>query len=203
MPVKFEMVGGRTCLELVNTASGRKVGPFSDKLTSYDDLVDWAHQAEQLTEAEAAHLKAKAAADPAGAAMVLARARNLREAIYRVFVSRANGEELPPEDLKLISEENGRAAMNRVLTPSSFGVCSFDWQTYDALDRPLWPAAISAVTLAASEDASRVKACGNDGCHWLFLDTTKNRSRRWCDMKECGNREKARRHYHRKKEPQS
>ena len=200
MPVKFEMVGGRTCLELVNTASGRKIGPFSDKLTSYEDLLDWGVQAEELSYEEAAHLKQKAAADPEGAASVLERARNLREAVYRVFEQRLNGEELRPEDLALISEENGRASMNRVLTPSTVGVCGYDWRTYDNLARPLWPAALSATTLIASEDATRVKACGNDGCHWLFLDTTKNRSRRWCDMKECGNREKARRHYNRKKE---
>ena len=200
MPVKFEMVGGRTCLELVNTASGRKMGPFTDKLTSYEDLLDWGVQAQELTYEEAVALKQKAAADPMGAASVVERARNLREAIFRVFEKRLNGEELAQEDLTLISEENGRASMNRILTPSLVGVCGYDWRTNDELDRPLWPAALSATTLIASEDATRVKACGNDGCHWLFLDTTKNRSRRWCDMKECGNREKARRHYNRKKE---
>jgi predicted RNA-binding Zn ribbon-like protein len=58
---------------------------------------------------------------------------------------------------------------------------------------------VSAVNLLSSEDTARVKECGTENCNWLFLDTSKNRSRRWCDMKECGNREKARRHYHRKK----
>ena len=198
--VKFQRVGGRTCLELVNTGSQRRGGAFKESLNSYDDLLDWAVEAEQLSESEAAHLRRKAAADPAGAEAVLERARQLREAIYRVFSSRASGEELPPADLELISREYGRAAVNRRLTPSNVGICSFDWHTFDALDRPLWPVAVSATNLAASEDAIRVKECGNDNCNWLFLDTSKNRSRRWCDMRECGNREKARRHYHRKKE---
>ena len=197
MTVKFEMIGGRTCLDFVNTASQRRLGPFREKLNGYEDLLDWAIEAEQLTEQEAAHLRAKAAAQPHAAQAVVERGRLLREAIYRVFTARAAGAVLPTADLELISEENARAAVNRVLTPVGVGSCSFEWRTYDALDRPLWPVAVSAVNLAASADAARVKECGSDNCNWLFMDTSKNRSRRWCDMKDCGNRAKARRHYHR------
>lgn len=196
--VTFEMVGGRTCLDFVNTASRRRNGPFNDKLESYEDLLSWAVQAEQLSEVEAADLRLKAAAQPVAAASVVMRGRELREAIYRVFTSRAAGETLPQDDLKLISTEYGRAAVNRLLTPAGVGVCTFDWQTHDELDRPLWPVAVSATNLVASEDATRVKECATDNCNWLFLDASKNRSRRWCEMKECGNREKARRHYHKK-----
>jgi predicted RNA-binding Zn ribbon-like protein len=192
------MVGGRTCLDFANTGSQRREGPFKDKLESYGDLLSWAVQADQLTEGEAADLRVKADADPAGAEAVLERGRALREAIYRVFTCRQEGKELPTDDLKLISEEYGRAAVNRLLTPSNVGVCTFEWQTHDALDRPLWPVAVSATNLVASEDALRVKECATDNCNWLFLDMSKNRSRRWCDMNECGNRAKARRHYHRK-----
>ena len=195
--VKYEMIGGRTCLDFVNTASQRREGPFKDKLSGYEDLLEWAVQADQLTDEEAAHLGRKAAVDPEAAAAVVERGRALREAIYRVFTARNAGMVLPSEDLELISEENARASANRLLTPVGFGSCTFEWRTYDELDRPLWPVAVSAVTLAASTDAERVKECGSDNCNWLFLDTSKNRSRRWCDMKECGNRAKARRHYHR------
>jgi predicted RNA-binding Zn ribbon-like protein len=197
--VNFEMVGGRSCLDFVNTGSQRRNGPFKEKLTSYDDLLSWAVQADQLTEAEAADLRRLAAAAPSEAEAVLERGRALREAIYRVFTKRSAGEELPAEDLKLISAEYGRAAVNRLLTPAGVGVCAFDWQTHDALDRPLWPVAVSATNLVASEDATRVKECATDNCNWLFLDASKNRSRRWCEMKECGNRAKARRHYHKSK----
>jgi predicted RNA-binding Zn ribbon-like protein len=116
--VTFEMIGGRTCLDFANTASQRRLGPFKDKLDTYEDLVTWAVAAEQLSEGEAADLRRKAAADPGGAAAVLERGRALREAIYRVFTRRAAGEEMLPEDLKLISAEYGRAAVNRVLSPS-------------------------------------------------------------------------------------
>ena len=197
--VTFEMVGGRTCLDFVNTASQRREGPFKERLESYEDLLSWAVQAEQLTESEATDLRQMAAASPAEAEAVVERGRALREAIYRVFTKRSVGEELPPEDLKLISTEYGRAAVNRLLTPSGVGVCTFDWQTHLSLDRPLWPVAVSATNLVASEDATRVKECATDNCNWLFLDASKNRSRRWCEMKECGNRAKARRHYQKSK----
>jgi predicted RNA-binding Zn ribbon-like protein len=200
MAVTFELVGGRTCLDFVNTASQRRIGPFREKLNSYQDLLAWAVQAEQLSEEEATHLTRKAAAQPAEAAAVLERGRALREAIYRVFKAGSAGSVLPEEDLQLISEEHARAAVNRVLTPVGVGSCTFEWRTYDQLDRPLWPVTVSAVNLAASEAAARVKECGSDNCNWLFLDTSKNRSRRWCDMKDCGNRAKARRHYHKKRE---
>ncbi len=69
-----------------------------------------------------------------------------------------------------------------------------------ALDRPLWPVAQSAVTLLTAEDLTRVKMCAStDDCGWLFLDTTRNRSRQWCDIATCGNRARARRHYARTK----
>ena len=197
--VTFEMVGGRTCLDFVNTASQRREGPFKERLQTYEDLLLWAIQADQLTEAEAPDLRQMAAASPAEAESVGERGRVLGEAIYRVFTRGSGGEELPPEDLKLISSEYGRAAVNRLLTPSGVGVCTFEWQTHSSLDRPLWPVSVSATNLVASEDATRVKECATNKCNWLFLDASKNRSRRWCEMKECGNRAKARRHYHKSK----
>lgn len=196
--VTFEMVGGRTCLDFVNTGSQRRNGPFREKLSTYEDLLTWAEQADQLSGPDAEVLRRKAAVEPAQAAVVLERARALREAIYQVFTRQSDGKAPEPQDLRLISAEYGRAAMNRLLTPSGVGVCAFDWQTHDEIDRPLWPVAVSATNLVASEDARRVKECATDNCNWLFLDASKNRSRRWCEMKECGNRAKARRHYHKK-----
>ncbi len=68
------------------------------------------------------------------------------------------------------------------------------------LDSLLWPVAKTATELLVSDNLTRVKRC--DGCSWLFLDTTRDARRRWCDMKLCGNRAKARRHYDRKRSPE-
>jgi predicted RNA-binding Zn ribbon-like protein len=59
--------------------------------------------------------------------------------------------------------------------------------------RPLWLLAIQTSGLLMSDDMTRLRACECDTCRWLFLDTSKNHSRRWCDMRVCGNRMKARR----------
>ena len=75
--------------------------------------------------------------------------------------------------------------------PESFG---WTWADEAALESPLWPVARDAADLLTHPDAVRVKACASDDCSALFVDTTKNRRRRWCDMKICGNRAKVRRH---------
>jgi len=59
----------------------------------------------------------------------------------------------------------------------------------------LWPVAHDAAELLASDQLPRLRECAADDCCWLFLDESKNRSRVWCDMRVCGNRAKARRHY--------
>ena len=69
----------------------------------------------------------------------------------------------------------------------------------DALERPLWEVACSAADLLTSPELDRVKECASTTCEWVFLDRSKNRSRRWCDMSDCGNRAKARR-FHAKKQ---
>lgn len=56
--------------------------------------------------------------------------------------------------------------------------------------------AVSALSLLAGETRRRLRICPN--CNWLFVDQSRNSSRRWCDMAVCGNRRKASRHYRRK-----
>lgn len=65
------------------------------------------------------------------------------------------------------------------------------------LERILWPIAQSAAELLTSSELGTVRLCEAPDCAWLFLDQSCNRSRRWSDMKVCGNRQKARRHYQR------
>ncbi|MCB0153982.1 MAG: CGNR zinc finger domain-containing protein, partial [Anaerolineae bacterium] len=56
----------------------------------------------------------------------------------------------------------------------------------------------SAAELLTSDRLNRVGQCAGESCGWLFLDTTRNHSRRWCEMEHCGNRAKAKRHYRRR-----
>jgi len=120
---------------------------------------------------------------------VLRRARDLREAVFRIF-ARPGTE---GGDLDLLADEAARAAAERRLAATADGY-AYTWPESDRLEQPLWPVALAAAELLTSaEERSRVKECAADNCNWLFLDMSRNRSRRWCDMKVCGNRAKARR----------
>lgn len=192
---EMDLVGGAPALDFVNTGSGRSEPPFKEKLGGYGDLVTWARRLDLVGPETERKLRRAAEADPAGAERVLTRGRELREAIYRAF-SATRGDAAPPaEALAIIGEHAARASSHRRLVPTEDG-CEWDWAEADAdvLERPLWPVALSAAELATSSDQlARVKECGSDNCNWLFLDMSRNRSRRWCDMKDCGNRAKARR----------
>lgn len=195
----FSFVGGAPALDFVNTGSARVEGPFKEKLFEYADLIRFAREGNLVDSTGASALERMALTDPATAASVLAEARALREAIYRVFSARGRGEPALPGDLELISHHNAEATAHRRLSASADGF-HFTWPDPPAsLWQPLWPVAVDATDLLVSEEIARVKECATDNCNWLFLDASKNKSRRWCEMKECGNRAKARRHYARKK----
>ena len=180
--------GGDPGLDFVNTASGRSAGQLQERLRAYGDLVTIAERVGVLSREEGARLRSVAASSPGKAEAVVERARALREAVFRLFARPGPSE----SDLALVGEEAGRAASARVLEPGGTGYV-FEWPASERLERPLWPLALAAAELLTSEDRGRVKECAAGSCNWLFLDMSRNRSRRWCDMAVCGNRAKARR----------
>jgi len=133
------------------------------------------------------------------ATAVLERAIALREAIYRIFSAISHGRPPQAADLATYNAElSGALAHSRIVsTAEGF---AWDWRrAEDALDRMLWPVVRDAAGLLTSEKLDRIGECADDRCGWLFLDVSRNRSRRWCAMEDCGNRAKARRHYERKR----
>lgn len=187
---------GELCLDLVNT--GSRLGEGAERLLDYGDVVRWAERTGSITEAEGDVLRRQAAERPDAADAVLARVRGLREAMYRVFRSNLDGAPAAAADLSLLADAAAEASAQHKLVQRN-GEFELAWCSGDSLDRAWWPAAIAAVALLTSADVVRVKECASDTCDWLFLDVSKNRSRRWCDMKDCGNRAKARRYYGRQK----
>jgi predicted RNA-binding Zn ribbon-like protein len=188
----MDLIGGEPCLDLVNTGAGRRLGPFREKLRGYRDLVTWAERIGSIDGGAGARLRRVAERDPSAAAAVLAEVKELREAIDRVFTAAADGESPSAGDLSLLDRAAARAAAHRRLVTRHEGF-AFEWTDDEDLDRPWWPAAMTAVELLTEGDLTRVKECASDNCNWLFIDESRNRSRRWCDMKDCGNRAKARR----------
>jgi len=96
----------------------------------------------------------------------------------------------------LINDELTRASTHRRLIKTGGGY-SLGFDDEPSLDMMLWQISSSVIDLLTSSEPNRVKRCGSEECSWLFYDTSRNRSRKWCDMKECGNRMKAKRHYSR------
>jgi len=186
---RLKLVGGAHALDFANTG-----GLIND----YGDLLTWAERAGVVEEADAERLRARADEQPDEASVALGRALALRRAIRRIFSARARGEDAEKRDLAHLSSVIGRSARHLALRPSGNG---YAWAWRDAGDRLDWLGWIvarSAADLLTGDQRDRVKECKGRGCDWLFVDTSRNRSRRWCDMAECGNRAKARRSYARR-----
>lgn len=196
----FEISGGHPALDFTNTISRRSDPDDSrERLTNYGRLVSWGLQAGLVTAKEAERLRAKAADQPRAAVAALRRAVAVREAIFELFVTIARGKRAPASALDALNAALPGAMASLRVGPEREG---FAWQFAPHetdLAPMLSPILRAAADLLTSDDRARVRECGSDTCFWLFLDHSKNGTRRWCDMKVCGNREKARRHYRREK----
>lgn len=193
----MKLVGGDPCLDFVNTVGGRVVSGggclvLADKLVGYADLVAWARHAGLLAEADARRLARRAGRRPREAAAILARARRLREALHRTLRALMQGRRPAREDLDLLNGEVASARGREALRAGE-GAVRWEWMDPEArLDFPLWPVSRAAAALVTS-DLARLRQCGGDQCGWLFLDRSRNRSRQWCTMEDCGNVSKVRR----------
>jgi predicted RNA-binding Zn ribbon-like protein len=197
----LKLLGGRLSLDFANTADWHATDHPIEFLTSYSELVAWSKHVSILTGPEAQHLLGEADRRPAEASAVLARTIALREAVFRLFSAISHGLLPQAEDLAAFNAELSTvlAQSQIILTAEGF---AWDWLGEgDALDRVLWPVVHDAAELLTSAELHRVGQCMDDRCGWLFLDLSRNRSRRWCSMKDCGNRAKARRHYRRSQAP--
>jgi predicted RNA-binding Zn ribbon-like protein len=193
------LYGGALCLDFVNTVDSRGMSEPGQHLRRYADLVRWGWHTATLGEPEAWRLLDAGARQPAEAAHTFAEAIALRECIYRIFVAIAR--QAPPAivDLDWLHAAYCAALQHARLTPVAGGY-EWRWTEADTLGRVIWPIARSAVKLLTSSEVARVKECANvAGCGWLFLDRSKNGSRRWCSMDDCGSRDKMRRHYARRR----
>jgi predicted RNA-binding Zn ribbon-like protein len=199
---KFELYGGDPSLDFVNTVDGMRGFTPREQLSSYPRLLDWALQANLVGAAEAQRLARLAEAQPIQAAAALAEACRLREALHDVLVALLRRKPVPPRELEAVNTWVGSALARRRLIPAGKGV-RLGWEEAgDDLLSPLREVAAAAMRLLASPDLERVRLCGQceEGrCGWLFLDGTRNRSRRFCSSEGCGNRAKVARYYRRQR----
>jgi predicted RNA-binding Zn ribbon-like protein len=195
---EMKLVGGRLCLDFINTVDGRKSDSNSqllgDKLGEYSDLVEWSRHSGIVTATEAERLIQAGKRNARAAKDVLDRAIALREALYRIFKAIMAGRRPQKADLETVNDELLEARTNERLTHGTHGF-TWEWAGSEAaLDRMLWAIAHSGAEFLTTGDLSRLRECGAEECGWLFEDTSKNRSRQWCDMQDCGNLAKVRRY---------
>jgi predicted RNA-binding Zn ribbon-like protein len=195
----WKFVGGSLCLDFINTVGGRVDSGtvLREKLTGFEDLLEWSKLGETTSRAKSAELARYAASHRHDSEATLQRAVRLREALYRILQATLKGRRPRPDDLDALSGELQVARAHQHLAPTGRAVGWIFEDTEPALDRILWPVSLSAAELLTSGDLSRLRQCGGSECGWMFLDTSRNRSRQWCDMKDCGNRAKVRRFRHR------
>jgi predicted RNA-binding Zn ribbon-like protein len=200
---RFDLDGGHPALDFTNTVDWRGTEREYEWLANPLDLAAWGLRVGLLSHEEAGELAQSALEHPAQAARALSSARRLREALFRLFKALLEREEPRPEDLRLFNAQLRRALSRQSMqapdseTHRAYRLDFLD--EGDPLQRFLFRLLRQAAELLTTADAHRLKVCSTPECGWLFLDTTKNASRRWCDMASCGNRAKAQRFYRKKR----
>jgi predicted RNA-binding Zn ribbon-like protein len=193
----LSLLGGYLCLDFVNTVDWRLGERPRDWLATYGDLIAWSRHAGILSASGAGRLLRESERSPDAADAALRSALALREAVYRIFSSIAAARGPRTADIAVLNRALSISLPHRRLAPRTGGF-EWDWtRRGETLERPMWDIAQSAADLLTSGQLHRVRQCGDERCGWLFFDRSKNRSRRWCSMDDCGNRAKARRHYRR------
>lgn len=199
---RFELRGGESCLDFVNTVAWRLTDRPAEYLGSYGDLLAWGMQTDLLTSDETKILSKWAKTYPEEARATLSHAIALREAVHGVLSDAIVGGHPDEGSLAVLNRELSRALsrLRVVHAPEDAYVWAWvgDGRNPES-DRPLWPVSRSAAELMTSPKLDRVKVCAGEGCGWMFLDESRNGSRRWCDSRDCGNRERVRKHLVRKR----
>jgi predicted RNA-binding Zn ribbon-like protein len=195
--LKFQFVGGDLALDFCNTVGGKRGGIAREKLHCLNDFIAWAERGKLLKPDQAESLKRYMARHPSDAAELLGRATELREAIFRIFLSASDEKTPAQEDMARLNAELAASLGRLRIGPAKEGD-GFDWQWADEQLKPehlLGPVARSAAELLVRPElVAKIHQCEGDNCGWLFVDCSKNHSRKWCDMRDCGNRAKVRRH---------
>ena len=188
-----QFFGGRVCLDFANTLDWRLTDSPVELIPDYPALLAWSERRGTLPARAAASLRAKGAKSTETVA-ILREAHLLRTQIWTIAE-------------ELVGRRRARlSALNERLTelPSQPGLrvqgsrYLFELDGRD-LRQPLWPVLWSLTAVLASEDAARVGSCQAEGCGWYFIDESPGRSRTWCSSAVCGNRERVRRAYARRR----
>lgn len=193
-PPRF--IAGERCLDFLNTVEWRGDSDArGERLGDYEELILWARAAGCLSRDEATRLLGSAKRRPRKAAAVVKEAVRVREALVRLIARGARG----GESLGAFNALLRRVRFRFRVTVVDGTMHRISVGDREQLRQPLDRVILAALDLLTSERLGHVGSCRNARCGWFFLDASRNKSRRWCDMAACGNNAKARAHYRRRR----
>lgn len=196
----IRLVGGMAVLDYLNTCDGRRPGTslreVVDKLSSLEDVVHWFRHAGLIDAQEYERCLQQVQSASWHRVAALERLVGFRESLYRLLLPVALGHPADQGRLDALNEVLISTASQRMLVSTPMGAL-WRWRACESLETMIQGfigrMAVEAATLLTSPDLARLKACATPDCDWLFLDTSKNGRRRWCQMNVCGAKEKAKR----------
>jgi predicted RNA-binding Zn ribbon-like protein len=190
-PGSLSLVAGKLALDFANTESGRGSAKHLDHLQTAGDLIAWAVHAEIISKRDASLFQHKFKGQSKAAHRLIRRAKVLRETIYQVNSCVIAGQQPNGKLMRSLTAAHAEMLASATLTQHE-GNYAWAWNPRTGLTAAiLGPITVSAMALLVHADLSRIKQCRGSHCGWLFFDSTKNKSRQWCDMSVCGNRAKA------------
>jgi len=194
----LELVGGLVCLDFTNTIKHRYQVPIVDYLSGMEDWLIWAKRSTLITDVELKVIQQYIQQNPTRSQKEFHGIIRSRESIHNIFNCISRGEKPLPDSLQIFTEKLHFSFERVSITIKANRKVSESWseKVVDLLT-PLVPIVKSAYELLNSDKLGRVKEC--DNCGWLYLDKSKNNSRKWCSMLTCGSSDKARRYYRKTK----
>jgi len=195
----FDLTSGRVCLDFVNTVDDHRSSQPEEKLTGFTELLAFGEQAGVLSASESRKLRRDGLENTRAASAFLQRSVAIREMMFRILSAVAAHHKVSEADVEAFNAVVRRCNASCLVMPGE-GKSAWQWldQGGDA-NRLIGKIVRSAVELLTSDDIHCVKKCSADDCDWLFMDDSRSQNRRWCEMRTCGSRQKARAYYQRKK----
>ena len=188
----LDLVGGALALDFTNTSSGRGTPRHIEHIRDFDTLMQWVEHARVVTIPDCARVRASVARKTSAVAVIMKRALETREMIWQLGTVLAQSRNVPA-DLRAALATAHAVNLAHAEIKDRDGTFIWSWDVQRNVQAAiLGPITLSALTLLMDMDLSRTKRCEGTACGWLFFDATKNKSRRWCEMRVCGNRFKVR-----------
>ncbi|MCI0614719.1 ABATE domain-containing protein [bacterium] len=173
----FQFVAGNIALDFVNTVGDRLSSKRRDYFKSEKDVVSW--------------IKAAGLSSKDTHKVPLRQVLTFRESLYKIFVSVISSKRPPKSDLYLLNKfvRKSKATWTLQIADGEF---NWHWDNSASFPFSMAQVAEAAAELLTSKDLRLLRQCRDAKCGWIFIDRSQGRRRKWCSMKDCGNRAKVR-----------